>query len=90
MLVSFSKAFYKDLKQTPVEIRRALGEVIVAIEAAQQLQEIRNCKKLQGSEDCYRIRIRDYRATFLFIRIEDRIFFQRILTRGQIYKKHIG
>lgn len=90
MLVSFSKAFYKDLKQVPCDIRRSVGEVVAEMEAADQLQEIRNCKKLQGSEDCYRVRIRDYRATFLFVQIEGRIFFQRILTRGQIYKKHIG
>lgn len=88
MKVSFTKVFLKDLKQTPKDIQQTMKSVVDDIESSNKLIEIRNCKKLQGSDNAYRIRIRDYRATFLFIHIDDKVFFQRILTRGQIYKKH--
>lgn len=89
MRVSYAKAFLKDLKQIPIDVQRSFCQVLAEIEAATELLEIRNCKKLKGREDCYRIRIRDHRATFLFVQIDGEIFFQRILSRGQIYKKHI-
>lgn len=89
MRVTFAKAFHKDIKQVPKDIQLSFGEIVQFIESASSIAEVQNCKKLQGSENAYRIRIRTYRATFLLIHVEDTVFFQRILTRGQIYKKHI-
>lgn len=86
MQIEFSSQFLKDLRKIPTDIQTSLYRITQTIESASSIREIPNCKKLQGSTNAYRIRIRDYRALFLLVERGDTLFFQRILTRGQIYK----
>lgn len=62
-----------------------VAAAIVAVEAAESLQEIASCKKLQGGGgDTYRIRVGDFR---IGLSVEDDVVkFVRFLSRGDIYK----
>ena len=88
MIVRYAGIFLKDLKSLPVNMRQAITLIVQKIEHAKSIREIPNCKKLQGVENAYRIRKGDYRLIFLFLVIDDTVFFQRVLPRGDIYKKH--
>ena len=86
MNVEYLPSFLKDLKalkSTPTfaAIKMLSFEEIPACET---LDEIRNLKKLTGYDDCYRIRVGDYRLGLI---IEgDLITFARVLHRRDIYR----
>lgn len=85
MIYSIDKSFERDAKKVPVQILRALTDVIRSINMANNLREISNIKKLQGYKNCYRIRIDDYR---LGLYVEDgKIVLSRLLPRKDIYKR---
>ena len=73
----------KALKSTPVfESIRAL--VFEEIPNIPNFEEIRNLKKLKGTENCYRIRSGDYRIGLIFD--DETITFVRVLHRKDIYR----
>ena len=85
MKVAFKNSFVKDLKN--IKDRSVLTRIqaaITAVEAADSLSDVVNCKKLQGGDDCYRIRVGDFRMGLV---VEDEVVkFVRFLSRGDIYK----
>lgn len=85
MTVEFKGSFLKDLKKIKdAAILSRIASAIVAVEAAESLQDVAACKKLQGADDYYRIRIGDFRIGLL---VEDDVVqFVRFLSRGDIYK----
>lgn len=88
MNVLFSRQFDKDARDLPSKIKIPLLSIIKEAIEATSLKEIRNCKKLSGYDNLYRIRMGVYRLTFLFLVIDNTVFFQRVLPRGDVYKKH--
>lgn len=88
MIIRYAGIFLKDLKSLPVNMRQAIALIVTKVEEAKSIREIPDCKKLQGVENAYRIRKGDYRLTFLFLVVDNVVFFQRVLPRGDIYKKH--
>lgn len=86
MNVEYLPSFLKDLKalkSTPAftTIKTLSFE---DIPACNTLDEIRNLKKLTGYDDCYRIRVGDYRIGLI---IEDNLLtFARVLHRRDIYR----
>lgn len=85
MKTEYKGLFLKDLKK--VKDKNILSRVevaILAVKQAENLQEVQNCIKLQGSSDHYRIRIGGFRIG-LSVK-EDVIQFMRFLSRGEIYK----
>lgn len=85
MKTEFKSIFVKDLKRVKDEaLLSRVRAIIVAIEQAQSLQEIANCKKLQGGENYYRARLGDFRIGLILE--DDAVKFVRCLSRGDIYK----
>jgi mRNA interferase RelE/StbE len=85
MKTAFRKSFLRDLKKIKSrDILDAIQEVIVQVEAAADLQQIANLKKMSGSTGFYRIRIGDYR---IGVAVEgDTVEFVRCLNRRDLYK----
>jgi mRNA interferase RelE/StbE len=82
----YKPSFIKDLKglkSTVVfpQIHKLIFEDILAYES---INQIPNLKKLKGEENAYRIRIRDYRIGIIIDK--DRVVFERVLHRKEIYR----
>jgi mRNA-degrading endonuclease RelE of RelBE toxin-antitoxin system len=86
MNVEISMAFVIDTEPLPKKIKLIILDVIKELESANRFNEIRDCSKLKGAEDMYRIRRGTYRITFQYS--GSTVILKRVLPRGQIYKKH--
>lgn len=85
MKVVFLNSFKKDLqKLTNTKLKEQIKTVIIAAEAAENISQLKNIKKMKGHPFAYRIRIGDYRLGFY---LEDNtIVMTRFLKRSDIYK----
>ena len=86
MKLEISRAFVKDVKPLPKNSKKVILSVILEIQSAKTPTDIKECAKLKGAEDLFRIRRGNYRITFVYI--SSTVVLKRVLTRGQIYKKH--
>ena len=85
MNVTFRKSFTRDLKRIKDQsILERIAEVVECVEAAKTVQEISNYKKITGTNDCYRIRVGDFRIGVVLE--SDSVDFIRCLHRRDIYK----
>ena len=84
MNVEVRQSFEKDALKLPVKIQREIAAIILAIENAGKLSEIKACKKLTGYRTAYRIRIGDYRVGFFFE--NNTVELVRVLARKDIYR----
>jgi mRNA interferase RelE/StbE len=83
--VLFRESFAKDLKalrdkDSLVRIKEVLGSV----QAAESTQQISNIRKLRNTDNCYRIRIGQYRIGLIIEKGE--AIFIRCLHRRDIYR----
>lgn len=85
MNVAFKESFRKDLRTVKDKaLLRRVGELIEAVEQAQQQEAIANLKKLKGGGSYYRLRVDDYRVG---LTIENQVVtFVRFLNRKEIYR----
>ena len=85
MIAAFRKSFTRDLKKIKDrEILRRVEEAVEEVEAAEDLRQIGNLKKMSGTTSFYRIRIGDYR---IGIAVEgDTLEFIRCLARRDLYR----
>ena len=61
MRVEFDKSFYKSLDKVHQRgIDGKVEKLITTVEEAQNLQQVRNLKKMTGYRHYYRIRLGDY------------------------------
>jgi mRNA interferase RelE/StbE len=85
MNVSINKSFAKDAKTiSDSRILSQIAEIIEQVESVKLLSEIKNCKKLKGSINTFRIKCAQYRIGILFD--NETVEFVRILHRKDIYK----
>jgi mRNA interferase RelE/StbE len=85
MKVEFLSKFNQDLNKIHLKsVRSSLLKVIEQTQAANELTQIPNLKKLQGFKSAYRIRIGDFRVG-VFID-GSTVQFARILNRKDVYK----
>jgi mRNA-degrading endonuclease RelE of RelBE toxin-antitoxin system len=84
----FGKQFNKDIEKLSKQYLALLLQIVSEVEEAKSIEDI-PCRKLAGgAKRAYRIRMGDYRITFiLFVFDEKTIGFQRILIRGEAYNK---
>ena len=84
MKVDFSKDFNKSVRKLSGKILQSVIETIDNVKAAESIDQISNCKKIESLKSVYRIRIGDKRAFFvLHIQIEgDLVMFEYLLSRG--------
>ncbi|WP_421078229.1 type II toxin-antitoxin system RelE/ParE family toxin [Methanothermococcus sp. Ax23] len=86
MEVSFKKAFIKDFKNLPNNIKERVKKLVFEeIPNKANISDIPNIKRLKGHTGYYRIRVGDYRIGFKYN--NGKIVFYRILHRKYIYKK---
>lgn len=85
MEIEFRESFLKDVNHIREKgVKKKIAAVITEIKAASSLSEIRNVKKMEGSENYYRIRIGDYRVG---VSAQDKtLVFLRCLHRKDIYR----
>ena len=89
MNVYFSKDFSKAVRRLSGKILQSVIAMIDEVKAAQSIEQISNCKKIESLNSVYRIRVGDKRAFFvLHIKIEgDLVMFEYMLSRGEAYDK---
>ena len=86
MKIDFKKSFAKDLKQRSNDrsLMSQLQEVILDVENATTLAEVKNLKKLKADGFYWRIKIGAYRVG---LKVTDQtIVFVRFLHRREIYR----
>ncbi len=85
MKASFRKSFARDLKKVKDQaILDRVREAIEQVEAADNLAALADFKKLSGAENCYRIRVGDYRIG-VFIE-SDTVEFVGCLSWRDLYR----
>ena len=86
MIIEFDKTFYKYLdKISGANVKGRIINIIIEIEKAKSINEIKNIKKLAGFQKYFRIRLGDYRIGFELINSKT-IRFILIVHRKDIYK----
>lgn len=91
MRVVFSKDFKKSAMKQSGKILKSIQNVVLEVEAAQNIEEITDVKKLVGYANVYRIRVGSLRA-FFTIHVEikdDAVFFRYLVNRGEAYSKEM-
>lgn len=85
MELEFRESFLKDIDRLNEKgVKKKITAVILESKAASSLSEIRNLKKMEGSENYYRVRIGDYR---IGVKLQDKtLVFLRCLHRKDIYR----
>lgn len=85
MNLKFESKFEKDLHTIEDKnILAKLKDVIVQCKLAENINSIKNIKKLQGYSSFYRIRIGEYRIGLELLNNE--LIFTRFLHRKKIYR----
>jgi mRNA interferase RelE/StbE len=85
MQTKFRQKFSKDITSIKDKaILKQIREVIIAVEEASSLHDLKNLKKLKGTSSAYRVKIGDSRLGFFLE--QDTIEFTRFLHRKDIYK----
>jgi mRNA interferase RelE/StbE len=82
--VLIDKSFEKDTDEiTDKKLLKSLSDHIKDIQKFSRLSDIKNCKKLKGSKNAYRIKIGNYRIGFIFE--NQTVQFIRFLHRNKVY-----
>lgn len=86
MKTLYQPSFIKDLKTLKsTSVFQQINKLVFEdIPNYQTLDDISNLKKLKGEDSAYRIRIGDYRIGIIFD--ADKIIFERVLHRREIYR----
>jgi mRNA-degrading endonuclease RelE of RelBE toxin-antitoxin system len=87
MKIQYSVQFAKDARKLPQHIKTVVKDLVIQLENAKSLFNIRDCKPLEGLKNGYRIRRGDYRITLSLIIQDDTVMLLRVLPRGQVYKR---
>ena len=80
--IELKKSAQKNLAQLPKDVQHRIGEAINALAHDPRPD---GCKKLQGYEDTYRIRIGDYRVIYEVHDGRLLIYVLRIADRKDVY-----
>ena len=85
MEIKIDKSFQKDTRRIKDKsILQKIANTIANVQRAKTLEEIKNLKKIQGTQAMYRIRIGDYRLGIIVS--DSTVKFIRCLHRKDIYK----
>ena len=85
MIVLIDKSLEKDVKKnSDTNLNKQLYKVILEIQKATNISELHNLKKLQGTQNYYRIRIGDYRLGLIIN--GNKVELIRLLHRKEIYR----
>jgi len=87
MNIQYSKAFIKSALKLTGKYKAALLKKIEEVRNATSVEKLSECKKLEGFENTYRIRIGSYRAFFILVILNDTVCFEYLVSRGEAYNK---
>ena len=87
MNIEYSKAFIKAATKLDGRYKVTLVRKIEEVKMASTIEELTNCKKLEGFSNTYRIRIGSYRAFFIFTIVNNTVCFEYLVSRGDAYNK---
>ena len=87
MNIEYSKAFIKAATKLDGKYKLSLAKKIEEVKTALNVEELTDCKKLEGFSNTYRIRIGSYRAFFIFTIINNTVCFEYLVSRGDAYNK---
>ena len=87
MNIQYSKAFIKSAQKLTGKYKVALARKIEEAKNVPNVEKLTECKKLEGFENTYRIRIGSYRAFFIFVILENTVCFEYLVSRGEAYNK---
>ncbi len=72
----------RDLRKLPRELRSRLMEALVSLKEPRQP----GVKKLQGSDDRWRLRVGDFRIIYRIVDVEQKVIVSRIAHRRDAYR----
>ena len=85
MEIKIDKSFQKDTRRIKDKsILQRIANTVANVQSAKTLEEIKNLKKIQGTQSMYRIRIGAYRLGIIVT--DSAVEFIRCLHRKDIYK----
>lgn len=87
MNVEYSKQFIKAAQKLSGKYKKSLQRVVVEIKQSKDISEVTDCIKLSGIPHTYRLKMGDYRIVFILRIVEHIVFFELLLSRGEVYKK---
>lgn len=87
MNIQYSKAFIKSAQKLSGKYKIALFKKIEEVKSVSNVEKIGECKKLEGFENTYRVRIGSYRAFFILVISDNTVFFEYLVRRGDAYNK---
>jgi mRNA interferase RelE/StbE len=83
--VEFRESFLKDVNRIKEKaVKKKIAVVITEAKSASSLSDLRQVKKMEGSDTYYRVRIGDYRIGFRLQGVT--LIFLRCLHRKDIYR----
>lgn len=84
-----SSRFRQSARQLSNQTRQKLAHIILEIEKAQTITDLKNCKELQGkaNKGYFRIRFGDYRLGFT-IDAQNTVLLVDVGSRGDFYKTY--
>jgi mRNA interferase RelE/StbE len=85
MEIKIDKSFQKDTRRIKGKtVLQRIANTIANVQKANNLEDIKNLKKIQRTQSMYRIRIGDYRLGIIIS--DSSVEFIRCLHRKDIYK----
>jgi mRNA interferase RelE/StbE len=80
--VTLLSAAARDLRRLPVDVRSRLLRALSSLKEPRQS----GTKKLQGSDDRWRLRVGDYRIIYRIVDAEQKVIVVRIAHRRDVYR----
>jgi mRNA interferase RelE/StbE len=87
MNIQYSKAFIKSALKLTGKYKTALLLKIEEVKNATSVEKLSECRKLEGFDHTYRIRIGSYRAFFILVIVNNTVSFEYLVSRGEAYNK---
>lgn len=87
MNIQYSKAFIKSAQKLTGKYKIALSRKIEEVKNVPNVEKLTECKKLEGFEHTYRIRMGSYRAFFILVIVNNTVCFEYLVSRGEAYNK---
>jgi len=87
MNIVYSKAFIKAASKLTGKYKISLKKMIEEVKMASTVNDLTNCKKLEGFNNSYRIRLGSYRVFFVMTIENNTACFEYLVSRGDAYTK---
>lgn len=87
MKIVYSRAFIKAASKLTGKYKISLKKMINEVKLATTVNDISSCKKLEGFNHSYRIRLGGYRVFFIVTVENNAACFEYLVSRGDAYSK---